>query len=51
MRYWAHSGVAAAVLALITAFPINALALDMPGPSAQEVLVKSKREAEAVQAL
>jgi len=41
MRYWAHSGVAAAVLALITAFPINALALDMPGPSAQEVLVKS----------
>src|SRR5258708_9123521 len=41
MRYWAHSGLAAAVLALIAASPIKALALDMPGPSAQEVLVKS----------
>ena len=41
MRYWAHSGLAAAVLALIAACPGKALALDMPGPSAQEVLVKS----------
>src|SRR6195256_2625309 len=41
MRYWAHSSLAAAVLALIAAFPVKALALDMPGPSAQEVLVKS----------
>src|SRR5258708_31895355 len=41
MRYWAHSGLAAAVLALIATSPIKALALDMPGPSAQEVLVKS----------
>jgi hypothetical protein len=41
MRCWAHSGLAAAVLALIAAGPVQALALDMPGPSAQEVLVKS----------
>src|SRR3981189_1265120 len=41
MRYWAHSGLAAAVLALIAASPMKAVALDMPGPSAQEVLVKS----------
>src|SRR4051794_34821702 len=41
MRYWAHSGLVAAVLALIAAGPVKALALDMPGPSAQEVLVKS----------
>jgi nitrogen regulatory protein PII-like uncharacterized protein len=41
MRYWAHSGLAAAVLALIAACAVKALALDMPGPSAQEVLVKS----------
>src|SRR5882762_8495682 len=39
MRYWAHSGLATAVLALISICP--AKALDMPGPSAQEVLVKS----------
>jgi hypothetical protein len=39
MRYWAHQGLAAAVLALISICP--AVALDMPGPSAQEVLVKS----------
>src|SRR6195952_5949661 len=38
MRYWAHQGLAA-VLALISICP--AVALDMPGPSAQEVLVKS----------
>ena len=41
MRYWAHSGLAAAIMALIAACPQKALALDMPGPSAQEVLVKS----------
>ena len=41
MRYWARQGLAAAVLASIAACPIKALALDMPGPSAQEVLVKS----------
>ena len=41
MRYWAHSGLAAAVLALTAACPVTAHALDMPGPSAQEVLVKS----------
>src|SRR6266404_5119665 len=41
MRYWAHSGLAAAVLALIATCPLKALALDMPGPSVQEVLVKS----------
>ena len=41
MRYWAHAGLAAAIMALIAAGPIKALALDMPGPSAQEVLVKS----------
>ena len=45
MRYWAHSGLhsglATAVLVLLAIFPIKALALDMPGPSAQEVLVKS----------
>src|SRR6266576_2706201 len=41
MRYWAHSGLAAAVLALFAACPVKAPALDMPGPSAQEVLVKS----------
>ena len=41
MHYWAHSGLAAAALALMAASPMNALALDMPGPSAQEVLVKS----------
>jgi len=39
MRYWARQGLAAAVLALISICP--AKALDMPGPSAQEVLVKS----------
>ena len=39
MRYWAHQGLATAVLALISICP--ARALDMPGPSAQEVLVKS----------
>src|SRR3954452_5715040 len=38
MRYWAHQGLAA-VLALVAIRPVNAL--DMPGPSAQEVLVKS----------
>ena len=41
MRYWAHSGLAAAVLAVIAVCPVKAFALDMPGPSAQEVLVKS----------
>src|SRR3954452_16699309 len=41
MRYWAHSGLAATVLALSAACPVTADALDMPGPSAQEVLVKS----------
>ena len=41
MRYWAHSSLAAAVLALIAISPTKALSLDMPGPSAQEVLVKS----------
>ena len=41
MRYWARSGLAAAVLALMAASPTQVLALDMPGPSAQEVLVKS----------
>ena len=41
MRYWAHSGLAAAIVALIAACPVGAVALDMPGPSAQEVLVKS----------
>jgi hypothetical protein len=41
MRYWARQGLATAILALIAACPVNALALDMPGPSAQEVLVKS----------
>jgi hypothetical protein len=41
MRYWAHSGLAAAGLALIATCPLTALALDMPGPSVQEVLVKS----------
>src|SRR5882672_7454342 len=41
MRYWAHSGLAAAVLALMAMSPLKAFALDMPGPSAQEVLVKS----------
>jgi hypothetical protein len=39
MRYWAHQGLAAVVLTLIAICPVNAL--DMPGPSAQEVLVKS----------
>ena len=34
MRYWAHSGLAAAVLALIAMSSLKALALDMPGPSA-----------------
>src|SRR3978361_2302407 len=43
MRCWAHSGLAAAIMALIAAGPTKALALDMPGPSAQEVLVKSIR--------
>jgi hypothetical protein len=33
--------LAAAVLALIAASPTKPLALDMPGPAAQEVLVKS----------
>ena len=33
--------MATVVLALIAACPVKALALDMPGPSAQEVLVKS----------
>src|SRR3981189_2431915 len=42
MRYWAHSGLAAAVLALTAMSPLQAFALDMPGPSAQEVLVKSR---------
>src|ERR1700710_2645798 len=41
MRHWAHSGLATAVLTLIAACPPGARALDMPGPSAQEVLVKS----------
>jgi|SRR6478672_6766151 hypothetical protein len=41
MRYWAHSGLAAAILAFTATSSPNALALDMPGPSAQEVLVKS----------
>src|SRR5882672_3447994 len=41
MRYWAHSGLAAAVLALMAMSPLKAFALDMPGPSAQEVLIKS----------
>jgi hypothetical protein len=39
MRYWAHQGLAAAVLVLIGICP--AKALDMPGPAVQEVLVKS----------
>jgi len=39
MRYWAHQGLATAVLAWTATCP--AKALDMPGPSAQEVLVKS----------
>jgi hypothetical protein len=41
MRDWARQGLATAVLALIAVCPVQALALDMPGPSAQEVLVKS----------
>ncbi|WP_249135211.1 hypothetical protein [Bradyrhizobium sp. AUGA SZCCT0222] len=41
MRYWAHQGLAAAVAALLATCPIEAFALDMPGPAAQEVLVKS----------
>jgi hypothetical protein len=41
MRYWAHFRLTAAVMALIAVVPIKVLALDMPGPSAQEVLVKS----------
>src|SRR3954468_22648127 len=41
MGYWAHSGLAAAVLALTAACPVTADALDMPGPSAQKVPVKS----------
>ena len=41
MRRWARQGLVTAGLALIAACPVNALALDMPGPSAQEVLVKS----------
>src|SRR5258705_9454365 len=41
MRFWAHSGLAAAVLALVAMSPLKALAHDMPGSSAQEVLVKS----------
>ncbi len=41
MRNWAHSGLTAIVLALIAASPTKALALDMPGPATQEVLVKS----------
>src|SRR5207248_3965711 len=40
-RYWAHSGLAAAALALIAVCPVRAFAIDMPGPSAREVLVKS----------
>jgi hypothetical protein len=39
MGYWARQGLATAVLALIGIYP--AVALDMPGPSAQEVLIKS----------
>src|SRR3954452_20590256 len=41
MRYWAHSGLATAAMALIAGCPLTVHALDMPGPSAQEVLVKS----------
>ena len=41
MRYWAHFRLTAAVVALVALVPIKAVALDMPGPSAQEVLVKS----------
>ena len=41
MRRWTRQGLVAAVLALIALCPVKALALDMPGPSAQEVLVKS----------
>ena len=41
MRYWAHQGLAAAVAALMATCSIKAFALDMPGPAAQEVLVKS----------
>ena len=40
MRRWAHSGLAAAVMALVAACSLEASALDMPGPSVQEVLVK-----------
>ena len=39
MRYWAHQGLA--VAALMATCSIEAFALDMPGPAAQEVLVKS----------
>lgn len=41
MRRLAHQVLTAAVLALIATCPVKALALDMPGPAAQEVLVKS----------
>ena len=41
MRDWAHSTLAAAVIALVAMSSIKALALDMPGPAVQEVLVKS----------
>jgi hypothetical protein len=41
MRCWAHSTLAAAVIALAAMSSIKALALDMPGPAVQEVLVKS----------
>jgi hypothetical protein len=39
MRYWAHQGLA--VAALMATCSIEAFALDIPGPAAQEVLVKS----------
>src|SRR5882757_532227 len=41
MRCWAHLSFTAAVIALVALSPIKVLALDMPGPSVQEVLVKS----------
>src|SRR6266581_995718 len=41
MRYWAYSGLAVAVLALTGRSRLKPFALDMPCPSAQEVLVKS----------
>jgi hypothetical protein len=41
MRYWARFRWAAAVALLVAASPARALALDMPSPFVQEVLIKS----------